>query len=177
MTLRGCLGTPRLIAATVAVCCPFAVAACGSSSKSAGTADSTHFSQAVKFSECMRAHGVTDFPDPSSGGGIHLQAGSDVNPFSPAFKSAQGVCQKLLPGGGPGAGRPSAQVEAQMLKISQCMRTHGIAGFPDPTTTPPSSPAGLGLIEGRGGVFLAIPKSIDPRSPAFERAANTCGFH
>jgi hypothetical protein len=169
--------TLRLIAAIAVVSCPFAVAACGSASKSAGTADSTHFSQAVKFSECMRAHGVTNFPDPSSGGGIHLQAGSGVNPFSPAFKSAQGVCQKLLPGGGPGAGHPSAQVEAQLLKVSQCMRTHGITGFPDPTTTPPSGPGGFSLFEGHNGVFLAIPSSVNPQSPAFEHAADTCGFH
>jgi hypothetical protein len=71
----------------------------------------------LAFSRCMRAHGVPDFPDPSSGGGVQLQggAGSDLNPNNPAFQAAQNACQSLLGslkggtriqvnGGGPGAG-------------------------------------------------------------------------
>jgi hypothetical protein len=63
-----------------------------------------------------------------------------------------------------------------MLQISKCMRAHGIAGFPDPTTHPPSNPAGFGLVVGHNGVFLAVPQSIDPRSPAFTQAAAACNF-
>ncbi|HXB64776.1 MAG TPA: hypothetical protein VNV42_07880 [Solirubrobacteraceae bacterium] len=63
-----------------------------------------------------------------------------------------------------------------MLKISECMRTHGISGFPDPSTSPPSNPAGNSAIVGNGGYYLAIPKSIDTRSPAFKQAAATCSF-
>ena len=66
--------------------------------------------QALKFSQCMRAHGVTDFPDPqvqSNGGiGIRISAtpGSDLNPNSPTFEAAQSACQNIMPGrkGGPG---------------------------------------------------------------------------
>ncbi len=60
---------------------------------------------ALKFAQCMRAHGVPSFPDPEPGKPITLgkKAGVDVN--SPAFKSAQQTCQKLVPdsplGGGP----------------------------------------------------------------------------
>jgi hypothetical protein len=63
-----------------------------------------------------------------------------------------------------------------MLKISECMRTHGISGFPDPSTSPPSNPAGNSAIVGNGGYYLAIPKSIDTHSPAFKQAAATCSF-
>jgi hypothetical protein len=63
-----------------------------------------------------------------------------------------------------------------MLAMSACMRKHGISGFPDPATSPPSNPAGYSGIMGSGGYHLAIPKSIDTRSPAFEQAAAACNF-
>jgi hypothetical protein len=122
----------------------------------------------------MRSHGVPSFPDPSPGGGIHLTPG--LNPSSPAFKAAQASCQKHLPGGGPGAQHPSAQAVAQTLKISQCMRQHGVSGFPDPTLKPPSSPAGYSILEDRGGVVLAVPSTINPASPVFKQAGAACGF-
>jgi hypothetical protein len=64
-----------------------------------------------------------------------------------------------------------------MLQISQCMRRHGISSFPDPQTgSPPSNPVGYSAILGRDGYFLAIPSSIDTRSPAFTQAATACKF-
>lgn len=158
----------------VTLVCGLAVAACGSSAKS--TTSASKRNQFIAFAQCMRSHGVPNFPDPPPGGGIQIPAGSGIKPFSPAFKSAQNSCHKLLPGGGPTSGHPSAQDRAQMLAISQCMRRHGITDFPDPTTSPPSSPAGDSAVLGRDGVFLAIPQSIDTRSPAFKQAAATCGF-
>jgi len=122
----------------------------------------------------MRAHGVSDFPDPSPSGGIHLTSG--MNPFSPAWRAAQASCKHKLPGGGP-PDHPSAQAKAQMLAISECMREHGISSFPDPTLSPPSSPVGYSLVMDRGGVALAVPKTIDPSSPAFRQAAVACKFH
>jgi hypothetical protein len=56
------------------------------------------------------------------------------------------------------------------------MRAHGISGFPDPTTTPPSNPSAYSEVLGRNGVWLAVPNSIDPRSPAFTHAATACNF-
>jgi hypothetical protein len=64
--------------------------------------------QAIKFSQCMRSHGITDFPDPQSqaGGGIsislHSTPGSDLNPNSPQFQDAQKACQSLRIGGPSG---------------------------------------------------------------------------
>jgi hypothetical protein len=87
----------------------------------------------------MRSHGVPNFPDPSSGGGIQINSSSGINPFSPAFKAAQSQCAKLMPGGGPGAhGPPSEQAKQLMLAVSRCMRAHGVSGFPDPTLSPPA---------------------------------------
>jgi hypothetical protein len=47
----------------------------------------------------MRAHGLADFPDPSSQGlQIGGGPGSDLNPGSPRFQAAQKACRSLMPG-------------------------------------------------------------------------------
>ena len=130
----------------------------------------------------MRSHGVGNFPDPSSGGGIQIQAGSGIDPQSPAFKAARSVCGHLLSGGfgpgrGSGSGQGSATFRARLLAFSRCMRAHGVGGFPDPTLgPPPSNPQEFSIAMGRGGVSLLVPKTIDVRSPAFKKAAVTCHF-
>lgn len=56
-----------------------------------------HPSQAtlLKYSECMRTNGVSDFPDPSGGTlSVSLNAGGDLNPDNPTFKRAQKVCDQ-----------------------------------------------------------------------------------
>ena len=64
----------------------------------------------LKFSQCMRSHGVPKYPDPKfpAGGGSLMTIGKDVNPNSPQFAAAQRACQKLVPNSplsaGPGAG-------------------------------------------------------------------------
>ena len=93
--------------------------------------------EALKFAECMRSHGITDFPDPSSGGGFIFPASRGIIQ-SPQFQAAQKACQKYMPPG-PGSGPPpSAQAMAQMLKVSQCMRRHGIVRLPRPEDLGPT---------------------------------------
>ena len=127
----------------------------------------------------MRAHGVPNFPDPGGNGGFELPAGAD--PASPAFRTAQATCGKLLPGGGPPAPgsqtHPSAQALAQMVKIADGMRRYGVPAFPEPRTSVPSGPpAGGGVISDRDGVILVFPAALDMQSPSFVRAAAACGF-
>ncbi len=59
--------------------------------------------QSLQYAECMRSHGITDFPDPQSSNGrvgfsITASPGSDLNPNNPQFQAAQNSCEKLLPG-------------------------------------------------------------------------------
>ena len=57
--------------------------------------------QGLKLAKCMRAHGITDFPDPStSGGGVSIQRPADSN--SPQYQAAQQACRafQLGPKGG-----------------------------------------------------------------------------
>jgi hypothetical protein len=162
----------RSVTLTVAVvCCALVLVACGSSGKPGTTGPDP----ALKLAQCMRAHGVRSFPDPTPGGGIQIPSGSGINPQSPAFQDAQKACAKFAgPFGGPRSGHPSAQVKAQLLAVSECMRAHGISGFPDPTTSPPPNPSDYSAAIGRDGVFLAIPKTINAQSPEFKQAAAAC---
>jgi hypothetical protein len=58
-----------------------------------------------KFSECMRASGLPDFPDPTTNGlSISMNAGGDLNPANPSFQTASRLCARKtgahVPGGG-----------------------------------------------------------------------------
>jgi hypothetical protein len=166
----------RAAPAIVGLCCAAALAACGSSAKPRPAAGSTSGPSLVDFAVCMRAHGLTNFPDPSSGpgGGVSLvPAGIDTS--APAFKRAISACNRLLPGLGSHRG-PSAQAISQLLQFSRCMRSHGVTGFPDPTTRPPLSPAGYSLVVRRGGAYLAVPAAISTSSPGYKRARSACRF-
>ena len=154
--------------------CAVTIAACGSTNSSTKSARNAS-TQLLRFSECMRSHGVPSFPDPS-GQGIHLGPGSGIDPSSPAFKAARSACRRLLPGGGPGNQHPTAQQIDMARQISECMRQHGVTGFPDPTLTPPSSRASHSLVLDLSGVVLALPSTVNPSSPVFVQAANACHF-
>jgi hypothetical protein len=73
------------------------------------------FDRALKFSQCMRQHGV-DMPDPKQeNGGISIsQSGPmSVDPSSQKFKDAQQACQQYFgpPGGMKGGQGPSTQIQ------------------------------------------------------------------
>jgi hypothetical protein len=162
-----------VLTSLAALACVFALAACGGSSKP--KQPSSHANAFIGFSKCMRAHGVSNFPDPTGGGGIRI--GNNINPQSPVFRAAQTVCSKLLPGGGPGSHKPSAAQIADARKAAECMREHGVSGYPDPivSSQPPDlSPAQYSQVSDQGGIIIAIPKAIDPQSPAFQKAAKIC---
>jgi hypothetical protein len=74
--------------------------------------------KALRFSQCMRTHGVPSFPDPefSRGGGVGIRIGgpkggpSRIDPSSPQFQAAQKACQSIMPG--PKGGGPATSVAA-----------------------------------------------------------------
>ncbi|MGN6167199.1 MAG: hypothetical protein ACTHQQ_03385 [Solirubrobacteraceae bacterium] len=140
------------------VSCSAAIAACGSSgaSHAGGSRDYASF---LRFANCMRSHGVPNFPDPGGGGGgVHIGPGSGINPASPAFQSAMATCKKMLPGGGPKATELTESQKLQALRFARCMRAHGVSNFPDPNfANPPAQ---------------ALP---DPNSPVAQRAIKACG--
>jgi hypothetical protein len=59
--------------------------------------------QGVAFAECMRSHGIKDFPDPQLIGGVstirlNTNLHADLDPGSPFFKRAARACQAVDPG-------------------------------------------------------------------------------
>jgi hypothetical protein len=74
-----------------------------SSLRGGGTANSGsgNLAKELKFAQCMRSHGVPDFPDPNKNGGF--SGTSSVNPSSPTFQNAQSTCMQLSGLGGPGS--------------------------------------------------------------------------
>ena len=123
-----------------------------------------HYEQALKFSQCMRAHGVGDFPDPTSGGGIQISdsgPGGDLGPGNPKFASAQQACRKYFPARAPSP-QQEAQAQARALAFAACMRKNGVPRFPDPQ-----------FFSG-GRIAEKITGGVDPNSPAFQAAQQKC---
>jgi hypothetical protein len=124
----------------------------------------------VAYAQCMRTHGVPEFPEPTEGhllfhGGDHNGHVTGPNPESAQFQAAQKVCGKLLPNGGAPSPAEQAKMQALALQFSKCMRSHGVPSFPDPK------------FGGGGKVSLKIgggPSGIDPRSSRFQAAQKAC---
>jgi hypothetical protein len=156
-----------------ALACALAIAACGSSGNSSTTNTASGYSQALKFANCMRAHGLSNFPDPSSSGRL---TAIQADPRSPVFQSAQQACQKYSPlKFGPATHLTASQRQAA-LRFSECMRTHGEPSFPDPAQNVPAPSPGTRVLEfAQKGAFVLGP-GIDPASPAFRQAAASCGL-
>ncbi len=110
----------------------------GSGGTTTTTTTSTH-EKAVKFSKCMRANGVSAFPDPSLSGQLTIDGvvnGSSLDANSPTFKQAISACKGLEPPGFTGTKVTPQQTTAR-LKFAQCVRDNGVPDFPDPTPNGP----------------------------------------
>lgn len=158
-----------------ALACGLAVTACGGAGTAAipqaGTGTNASNPQALASSECMRAHGIRNFPDPVKGsGGVGLSVSkipgsstitvAGITFSGPAFTAAATACKF----GPDNNGRPklSAAQRRGMLANAGCMRRHGVPNFPDPRFGP------------RGGVKGASASGIDVNAPAFVRANQEC---
>jgi hypothetical protein len=101
---------------------------------------SADYKNAVKFSECMRDNGVSEFPDPDASGELTIDGvlnGSLLDPSAPAWKAAIGACKDLQPPGFTGDEELSAQQLEARLEFAQCMRDNGVEDFPDPANGEP----------------------------------------
>jgi hypothetical protein len=155
--------------------CGLLAAACGSSgsggppvaslssspSGSATSSGSSARASMLAYSRCMRAHGISDFPDPDAHGDLSLNAsgpGSDLNPNNPQFKAADAACKSLRPP--PQA--PPKDLRTHTLHYARCMRAHGISDFPDP------KPDGTLQIQATPG------SDLDPNNPQYKAAHDAC---
>jgi hypothetical protein len=88
--------------------------------------------KAVKFAQCIRAHGVSDFPDPTDKNADAY--GISVTPA--VWTKAVDACKALKPPGALSAKRTPKQLSAE-VKFAQCVRDHGVKDFPDPVNGEP----------------------------------------
>ena len=121
-------------------------AGCSSSSSETGTGSSdpdksaTPREKAVAYAECMRANGVSGFPDPDASGGLTIDGvlnGSSLDPDSAAWKAAVAACDELEPPGFTGDRDVSAREQEARLAFAECMRDNGVEDFPDPAKGDP----------------------------------------
>jgi hypothetical protein len=137
-----------------------------SSATAAHTSTASHRSavtpreKAVKFSECMRANGVSDFPDPNASGEFPSYG---ISVSKAVWMKAVAACKALQPPGTLSAKLTPAQ-ESAALKFAQCIREHGVPDFPDPVSGQP-------LVD-----TTRIPSSNKPGGMTILNAAmHTCG--
>ena len=131
----------RLLAALAIVALIIPGCSSGSSAEtgtgSSGDKNATNRDQPVRFAECMRENGVTDFPDPNASDDQEfVETMKRLETSSAAWKKAIGACKDLRPPGVLG-GKASPQQMRGRLEFAQCMRDNGVEDFPDPTKDGP----------------------------------------
>jgi hypothetical protein len=141
----------RIAAAVIATAAlaPLA-AACGGSPSSTGVTPnaggSATSTSAVAYSHCIRSHGVPNYPDPSSGGRLPKGNAEQFGVSNSRLQTARRACQHMYPSNGGSFQQlmlcentgdcPQAVVQhalTEMRSFAQCMRSHGVPNWPDPT--------------------------------------------
>jgi hypothetical protein len=152
------LPVKRAVAITALLGIGVLAAGCGGSGApgASGSSSGGLAAQGVAYTHCMRSHGVSNFPDPTvgSGGGVTFQGSFDLK--SPTYQAAAAVCGSLIPGGTQGPPMSSQKLAAEVA-WAQCMRTHGVPNFPDPSAQ---------------GVFDS--GQFDATSSEFQTASQAC---
>ena len=117
----------------------------------------------VRFADCIRSHGVSNFPDPTDPHAFK-QAMDPTDQASPAFGSAMTACQHLLPNRGQHSQPtpPSPAQTAALLAFARCLRGHGFPHFPDPSSS------------GQITHEMLASAGISLHQPAVVQAADTC---
>src|SRR5690348_10590207 len=88
------------------------------------------------FAQCARDHGYPDFPDPAIDG-TKLKYGDGGPAVQEQSRAASGVpeckaIQDQLRALGNANSTPSAADLEKLKQFAQCLRDHGITGWPDP---------------------------------------------
>ncbi len=154
----------RTAAMSAALALAVLATGCGSSNGPSSSTTSSRGPQAMAlaYTQCMRNHGIHDFPDPTTppGGGVAFQInggpGSDLNQNNPTFQTASQACRTFSPGGQQAPSASTKQI-AEEVRWARCLRAHGVAGFPDPNSN--------------GAIDSA---KFDPASLAFQKASAAC---
>jgi hypothetical protein len=138
----------------------------GVAGNSGGPPTQAQLQAMTKFAQCVRKHGLPNFPDPPYSNGELRKLGygpaGPANPspkFAVLMQEATNACHTLaLAAGFVHSQAEQEQHLAQMLKISECMQANGVSNFPDPNA--------------QGG-FMLSPSIV--ANPSYSAAAKKCG--
>jgi hypothetical protein len=144
---RGWSRRAGVLAVTVGVV--VLAAACNGSPSSTGPGGSTNAggstnSSLLAFSQCMRSQGVPNFPDSQPGASnAKFPGAQQLGVSSSLYQAAENACEHLLPAGANNQFPPAEmpQILSGMREFSQCMRSHGVPNWPDPTTNSSGQPS------------------------------------
>src|SRR5258708_12777896 len=94
-------------------------------SAGAGSPGGSERTSALAYSQCMRAHGIKNFPDPSAGGGINISGGqgNSLAPPSPHFPAADKTRKSPIPAS-PLPPPPQAPLTTRHLQFPPLMPPH-----------------------------------------------------
>jgi hypothetical protein len=133
------------------------VATAGAPTSSAAATDGE--GSQLKFSQCMRAQGLSWFPDPGADGGLKVSnpPGTDES----KVKKAEQACRPYAPGANRN-GPPLSEADLDKVRqVSQCIRDHGFSKYPDP--------------DANGGISINQQLiGVEPDDPAFQKALREC---
>ena len=105
-----------------------------------GNTTAANQEKAVKFAQCMRENGVSEFPDPDASGQLTIDGvlnGSSIDPDGPVWNGAIDACKDLQPPGFTGGGERSSEEQSAALEFAECIRENGVPDFPDPANGAP----------------------------------------
>lgn len=157
---RGSLRRAAMLAVTAGI---VMLTACGGSPSSASDmGTSSQYQQGLAFTQCMRSHGLPDFPDPNANGhSFGNQQQQQQQRGSPHFATAYQDCRYLLPSTPSSSRKKVIPSQAQLVRFSQCMRSHGVPDYPDPNPNV--------------SLTTELPRlGINPNSPPFQATLRTC---
>lgn len=159
----GTRGARRVVALAVLAAAALLTAACSApSSGGSGTASTTEsaaYRADIAFAQCMRTHGVPNFPDPGPSTNFTVSGAPVGGAANTPSGKAYNTCQYLLPNGSSSNnGSVTTQELSEGVALAQCLRTHGEPTFPDPTVV-------------NGGLNFAF-TGVD--SPQFQAAVSAC---
>jgi hypothetical protein len=128
---------PPVWLAVVITAAAVGCAACSSpdsSSDPGSTGGTTAYQQGLAYAQCMRSHGVPNYPDPLSNGTFSGSTLNDLGVSQSTLQAADDACSRLQPKS-PLPNEPVEELYKDDLKFAACMRSHGEPDFPNPTLT------------------------------------------
>jgi hypothetical protein len=155
--LRAGRWQPVMLAAALTAIAVLA-AACNGSAGSNQSLGRSAVQIAIDYAGCMRAHGAPDWPDPDNEGQFVKTLSNRSDFTAPA--SAYQDCRRVLPGAGKFTVADQQKAAPLRLEFGACMRSHGIANFPDP------------VVNDKGVYY--DPHGLDVSSPRFLAAQAAC---